>query len=147
MLLIIVMLNMDLDVRKPSSGVCEQQRCRPAWASTQSDQGLCYSLIGKYHIKTCYKRNFTILASLCSWGDWFESRFVRHLINRFCRVKAHMFMYYIPPNFYAVNIQHSRCKHVFSTRVEKQCGFLRSHLIWIYTVFYRGYILIQQDKG
>ena len=25
-----------------------------------------YALIGKYHIKTCYKRNCTILASLCS---------------------------------------------------------------------------------
>ena len=33
-----------------SSGVCEQQRHRPACASAQSDQRLCYSLIGKYHI-------------------------------------------------------------------------------------------------
>ena len=33
-----------------SSGVCEQQRRRPACASAQSDQRLCYSLIGKYHI-------------------------------------------------------------------------------------------------
>ena len=31
-------------------GVCEQQRRRPACASVQSDQCLCYSLIGKYHI-------------------------------------------------------------------------------------------------
>ena len=29
-----------------SRGVCEQQRCRPACASAQSDQRLCYSLIG-----------------------------------------------------------------------------------------------------
>ena len=29
-----------------SSGVCEQQRLRPAFASAQSDQHLCYSLIG-----------------------------------------------------------------------------------------------------
>ena len=29
--------------------VCEQQRCRPACASTQSDQRLCYSLIGKHN--------------------------------------------------------------------------------------------------
>ena len=33
-----------------SSVGCEQQRHRPACASAQSDQRLCYSLIGKYHI-------------------------------------------------------------------------------------------------
>ena len=27
-----------------SSGICEQQRCRPACASAQTDQRLCYSL-------------------------------------------------------------------------------------------------------
>ena len=29
--------------------VCKQHRCRPACASAQSDQHLCYSLFGKYH--------------------------------------------------------------------------------------------------
>ena len=48
-----------------SSWVCEQQRRRPACASAQTDQRLCYSLIGKYHILTCYKRNFNFLDSLC----------------------------------------------------------------------------------
>ena len=33
-----------------SSGVCEQQRRRPACAFTQSDQRLCYSFIGKCHV-------------------------------------------------------------------------------------------------
>ena len=33
-----------------SSWVCEQQRRRPACASAQTDQRLCYSLTGKYHI-------------------------------------------------------------------------------------------------
>ena len=33
-----------------SSVVCEQQRRRPACTSAQSDQRLCYSLFGKYHI-------------------------------------------------------------------------------------------------
>ena len=32
-----------------SSVVCELQRRRPACASAQSDQRLCFSLIGKYH--------------------------------------------------------------------------------------------------
>ena len=35
---------MDLDVRKPVFGVCEQHRRRPACASAQSDQRLLYSL-------------------------------------------------------------------------------------------------------
>ena len=42
--------HMGLDVRKPVFSVCEQQRRLPGCASTQSDQQLCYSLIGKYHI-------------------------------------------------------------------------------------------------
>ena len=41
-----------------SSEGCEPHMRRPAWASTQSDQRLCYSLIGKYHMLTCYKRNY-----------------------------------------------------------------------------------------
>ena len=41
---------MGLDARKPVFGVCEQHRRRPACASAQPDQCLCYSLIEKYHI-------------------------------------------------------------------------------------------------
>ena len=33
-----------------SSGNCEERRCRPACASAQTDQGLCYLLIRKFHI-------------------------------------------------------------------------------------------------
>ena len=33
-----------------SSEVCEQHRCRPACTSPQTDQHLCYSLFGTYHI-------------------------------------------------------------------------------------------------
>ena len=33
-----------------STVVCEQQRRRQACASAQTDQHLCYSLFGKYHI-------------------------------------------------------------------------------------------------
>ena len=49
-----------------SSVVCEQQRRRAACASAQSDQRLCFSRFGKYHIQTCYKRNFNFLASPCN---------------------------------------------------------------------------------
>ena len=34
-----------LHSRNLSSGVCEQPRCRPACASAQSDQYICYSLL------------------------------------------------------------------------------------------------------
>ena len=49
-----------------SSGGCEQHRRRPACASAQSDQRLCYSRFVKNYMLACYKRNFIFLASLCS---------------------------------------------------------------------------------
>ena len=64
--------DMVLDPRKPVFRALQTTRRRSACASAQSDQHLYYSLIVKYHSKTCYKLNFTILASLCSW---FESSF------------------------------------------------------------------------
>ena len=67
--------HMCLDKRKPVFGVCEQPRCRLACISAQSDQSHCHSLFRKKHIWTWYKQNFKFLASLCSWGDWFESRY------------------------------------------------------------------------
>ena len=42
--------HMGLYRRKPVLGACEQHRCRSDCISVQSDQHLCYSLIGKYHI-------------------------------------------------------------------------------------------------
>ena len=58
-----------------------------------TDQHLCYSLYGKYHTLTCYKRNSNFLASLCSWGDLFESRFVGNLEDRVCRIESHIKFY------------------------------------------------------
>ena len=55
-----------------SSGVCKSQRHRPVCTSVQTDQCLCYLLIGKYHILTWCKWNFTFLASLCSWAGSLE---------------------------------------------------------------------------
>ena len=57
---------------KLSSGIWDQQKRRPACTSSQSDQCLCYSFIGKHHIWACYRWTFNFLASLCSWGDSFE---------------------------------------------------------------------------
>ena len=71
-----------------SSGVCEQRRRRPACASTQSAQRLCYSLIGI----------FKFLASLCSCADWFESHFVENAEDMFFRGEAHILVTRDCPN-------------------------------------------------
>ena len=68
----------------------EKHRRRPACASAQSDQRLCFSLFGKNHIQTCYERNFNYPASLCSWAGWFESHFVGNPEDRCSRVTAHL---------------------------------------------------------
>ena len=66
-----------------SSGICKHQRRRPACASAQSDQRLCYSLIKKNNIYTCYERKFKYLASLWCRAGWFESHFVGNPEDRF----------------------------------------------------------------
>ena len=66
--------------------IFERIRCTPA----QSGQRLCYSLIGKYHVKTCYERHFKFLASLCSYAGWFESLCVVNPEDRFCGVEANI---------------------------------------------------------
>ena len=39
------------------------------------------------YLYSCYKRNFVFLASLCSWGDWFEYRLSETPCMHFCRSK------------------------------------------------------------
>ena len=70
----------------------KKQRRRPACACAQSDQRLCYSLLRKYHMYTCYWWNFNFLTSLCNWGDKFETRFVGNPEDRFSRVEAHIIL-------------------------------------------------------
>ena len=71
-----------------SSGCREQQGRRPACISAQSDQRLCFLLFGKYHIQSCYRRNFNFLDSLCSWAGWFEPHFCGNPEDRFFRGEA-----------------------------------------------------------
>ena len=56
----------DMASTRPVFGVCEQHRRRPACASAQSDQCLCYSHFEKYHNYTCFEQIFNYLASHCS---------------------------------------------------------------------------------
>ena len=61
------------------------------------------------------------------------------------------------PNFYCVNLRHSSWKHVFSIRVgntvdSDHCDQMASseassELIWIYSIFKKEQIRVQQDKG
>ena len=55
-----------IDTRKLDFAECEQQRRRPACASAQSGQRLCFSFSGKFYDYTCYRENVDILTSLCS---------------------------------------------------------------------------------
>ena len=102
-------------------GVCEQHRRRPACASAQSDQRLCNSRIRKYHTSACYKRNFIFLARLCSWGDWFESHFVRNPEDRFCRDESQI------TQCTTMNETHSRIHKVFSEGQSKVLRFFSHH--------------------
>ena len=105
-----------------SSGVLEQHRRRPACASAQSDQRFCYSLFGKYHMLTCYRWNLNVLASLCSWGDLFETRFVGNPEDRFSRVAAQI----IPQsqtNQSDIRTQTNNDTHI---RARKQFAFLKT---------------------
>ena len=65
--------------------------------STGADQPVhprrLISAFVKYHISTCFKRNFNLIASLCSWADWFMSRFVRNPKDRFCHDEAQIILY------------------------------------------------------
>ena len=49
--------------------------------------------------------NSNFIASLCSWGDWFESRFVGNPEVRFCRNEAHLVWTII--NFYTLCVASS----------------------------------------
>ena len=80
---------MGLGVRKPVFGVLRTTKAQ----TSLSDQGLCFSLIGKYHIRTCYERNFNVLASLCR--NWVEPCFVRNPEDRFCHDEAQLLTCYL----------------------------------------------------
>ena len=58
----ICVIYMGLNARKPAFGGVHTTKAQ----TSLSDQRLCYSLIGKYHIYTYYEQNFIFLASLCS---------------------------------------------------------------------------------
>ena len=75
-----------LNARKPVLGVCEQQRCRSACASAQSDQRLVIlsleSIISSLDMSEI---SIFYLFSVYSWGDWLEFCFVRNPEVMFCR--------------------------------------------------------------
>ena len=119
-----------LDVRKPVFGVCEQQRRRPACASAQSDQRLCFSLFEKYYIQTCYRRIFNFLASLCSRAGWFESGFVRNPEDRFSRDEAHTC-----PSHYAPDFMVAYCVYRVHNMLLQGSMLCNEHFVVLYGLF------------
>ena len=67
------------------SVICEQQRRRQACASAQSNQHLFIRYLESIVDKLAPRKISLFLASLCIWGDWFETRFVGNPEDRFSR--------------------------------------------------------------
>ena len=85
---------MGLIARKPDFVACEQQRRRPACASAQSDQRLCFSLTEKYDSLTCHMQNLKILVSLCSLADCFQHYLVANPEDRvYCVLSRPIYKY------------------------------------------------------
>ena len=70
-------VEMGRDARKPVFGVVEQQRRRPACASAQTDQRLCYALFGKYH-------NVNLIQVKFKFSSW-SQKLRRKVSNSLCR--------------------------------------------------------------
>ena len=73
-----------------SSGVCKQQRRRPACACVQSDQHLVIRLFESTITKLATSKTSVFLASLCSLAGWFENSLVGNPEDRFCHNEAHI---------------------------------------------------------
>ena len=68
---------MGRDARKPVVGVYEQQSRRPACASAQTDQRLCYAVFGKYH-------NVNLIRVKFKFSSW-SQKLRRKVSNSLCR--------------------------------------------------------------
>ena len=55
-------------------------------------------------------QNFIFLASRCSLGDWFETRFVGHSDDRFSRDEAIILQYFNKEIFTTVTVKYSTTK-------------------------------------
>ena len=76
--------HMGLNARKPVFGGMQTTK-------VQTDQHLCFIPFWKVSYQNLiHAIFFNFLASLCSWGDWFETSFVRKLKERFCYIEAHI---------------------------------------------------------
>ena len=74
---------------------------QPAHPRSLISAFVIYILVSR-DIKTCYKRSFTILTSLCRCAGWFWYDLIGNPVDRFCRVAAH---YYntVPKNHNPLN--------------------------------------------
>ena len=89
----LIFTDMGLDVRKPvfgGLGTTQAQTCLHICAVWSAP--LLFAFL-KVQYVNFYRWNLNFLASLCSWGDWFETRFVRNPEDRFSRDEAHIWLY------------------------------------------------------
>ena len=101
-----------------SSGVCEQHRRRPACESRSLISAFVILFLESTLCKLATGENFNSLASLCSRGDWFETRLVENPEDRFCRNAAPIIQYsrtsefrtpkFLNTRLFEINIGHNR---------------------------------------
>ena len=77
-------------MRKPVLAICEQQRCRSACASAQSDQHLCFRYLDS--IIPILDKSKT-LTGLCSWAGRSESYLVADPDDRFSHDEAQLLQF------------------------------------------------------
>ena len=77
-------------MRKTVLAICEQQSCRSACASAQSDQHLCCSLPRYCNRSSFYMRNLKPPPSFCSCAGRFVSYLVGNPEDRFSHDEAHL---------------------------------------------------------
>ena len=71
-------------VTRKADFVVSNQQCRPACASAQSDQHLCYSVIGNCYVLACYLENFNFHLVLVAQ----QARLSLGLLPRRCLTRA-----------------------------------------------------------
>ena len=120
---------------KPDFVACKQQWLRPACASMQSDQGLCYSISKRYNSLTCSMQNFNILAGF-DWSQTLQTVFLAMRPNY--RVKSGKFrrsakfgqrscLFHI----LIIGIKNKLTKQKVKILMRR---LIRSRLIWVSTV-------------
>ena len=127
---------MGLDARKPVFGSLRtiqaqtNLRIRAAWSAPLLFALWKVSYVNMLHV------NFNFLASLCSWGNWFETRFVGSPKDRFSCDKAQIWLILII-FFYFMTLSDVDCMKVYvSIHVVIHLGIYELvYCMWLHNIF------------